>query len=177
MGGRTVMVAALEKEVNIQKLIVSDVSPDNTRSSKIGDTVSSYIKQMAKITGEKPKLARKFVEEELALVVKDAGVMAFLMTNFTKDKETGKYSWKANIHALCSQIEQIAKFPVYDHSFDNPTMFLKGEKGDYIMEEDPDEIFRLFPNADIQEIKNAGHWLHADQPGLFIEKVAEFIES
>ena len=29
--------------------------------------------------------------------------------------------------------------------------------------------------ADIAEIKNAGHWLHADQPGLFVEKVAEFI--
>merc|ERR1712156_428781 len=47
MGGRTVMVAALEKEVD-----------------------------MDKIAGEKPKLARKFVEEELALVVKDPGVMA-----------------------------------------------------------------------------------------------------
>ena len=56
-------------------------------------------------------------------------------------------------------------------------MFLKGEKSHYIKEEHHHEIFRLFPNADIQEIKNAGHWLHADQPGLFVEKVAEFIES
>jgi abhydrolase domain-containing protein 11 len=185
MGGRTVMTAALESVIpsnsfKINKLIVSDVSPDNTRSSKIGDTVSSYIKQMAKvdmqkINGEKPKIARKYVQDELASIVKDAGVMAFLMMNLTRDKTSGNYLWKANIHALCSQIEQIAKFPVYEHSFDNSTLFLKGETSDYIKEEHYGEIHRLFPSVEIKVIEKAGHWLHADQPVLFVDAVAEFL--
>lgn len=182
MGGRTVMVAALQYPGLINKLIVSDVSPDNTRSSKIGDTVSSYIKQMAnvdfkQIQNEKPKIARKYVEDELSKIVKDAGVMAFLMTNLTKDKTSGSYHWKANIHALCSQIEQIAKFPVFNHGFEGETMFLKGENSDYIKREHEVEIFRLFENARIEEVKNAGHWLHADQPKIFVEKVGQFLNA
>ena len=48
-----------------------------------------------------------------------------------------------------------------------------------------DEIFFLptlislkkqFPQAKIQSIANAGHWLHAENPKDFIEAILEFLE-
>lgn len=37
------------------------------------------------------------------------------------------------------------------------------------------EIKRLFPDAEIQHIPDAGHWVHADQPQEFITAICNFI--
>jgi esterase len=50
-----------------------------------------------------------------------------------------------------------------------------GENSDYIKENDKSDISRLFPNSNIIYIKNAGHWLHAEQPGAVIETVRAFL--
>ncbi len=36
---------------------------------------------------------------------------------------------------------------------------------------------RLFPNHRLETIPDAGHWLHADNPKLFSEKMLGFIDS
>ncbi len=44
------------------------------------------------------------------------------------------------------------------------TLFLKGEKSPYIEKDEHFEAFVLqFPHVDIQNIAEAGHWLHAEQ--------------
>ena len=45
-----------------------------------------------------------------------------------------------------------------------PVIFLKGEKSDYIPSEDFSLILRLFPAAEFRVIKDAGHWVHIDNP-------------
>ena len=89
------------------------------------------------LSGLKKVKARQQVVDQLSEVVTNPGIMAFLMTNFEQDKETGEYKWKANIHALCSQIEQIAKFPFFEEPFDNETLFLRGENSDYSASKNP----------------------------------------
>ena len=37
------------------------------------------------------------------------------------------------------------------------------------------EIRRLFPNAMIDKVENAGHWVHSDQPSVFVDKVCQFL--
>ena len=44
-----------------------------------------------------------------------------------------------------------------------------------VSKEDEKIINKIFPFADIETIPNAGHWLHAEQPELFLENVKEFI--
>jgi pimeloyl-ACP methyl ester carboxylesterase len=51
-----------------------------------------------------------------------------------------------------------------------------GEKSDYIRSEDKEEIDRLFPNSHIIYLKNAGHWLHAEQPAAVVETVKAFLK-
>jgi pimeloyl-ACP methyl ester carboxylesterase len=56
-----------------------------------------------------------------------------------------------------------------------PTLFVRGEKSNYILEEDYDQLFELFPNSEIETIYNAGHWLHAENPLDFYQQVFSFI--
>jgi pimeloyl-ACP methyl ester carboxylesterase len=54
-------------------------------------------------------------------------------------------------------------------------LFLRGDQSLYIKEEDIPAIRQLFPNARIQPIEHAGHWLHADQPQAFSHAVTVFL--
>ena len=58
--------------------------------------------------------------------------------------------------------------------FEKPTLFLKGENSNYINDDDEDLIFTHFPNADIENIENSGHWLHAENPTQFFDTVIRF---
>ena len=55
-------------------------------------------------------------------------------------------------------------------------MFLRGDRSEYIAISDEDIIKRHFPKAKIVTIKNAGHWLHAENPKDFFDAVMQFIE-
>jgi len=56
-----------------------------------------------------------------------------------------------------------------------PVLFLKGELSKYIKHEDWEQIQSIFPQAELTEISKAGHWLHADNPKEFYEKVMAFL--
>ena len=59
--------------------------------------------------------------------------------------------------------------------FEGDTLFLDGEKSNYI--EAPDEVLihKHFPKAKIVTISNAGHWLHAENPSDFYDEVINFV--
>ena len=71
----------------------------------------------------------------------------------------------------------IMDFPDLAGSFDGPTLFLTGATSTYVRPEHWPRIRALFPAAEHKAIADAGHWLHADAPGPFIEAVAGFLDA
>ena len=59
--------------------------------------------------------------------------------------------------------------------YNKPTLFLYGENSNYINSKTDVEIFQFFPKAEIVEIKEAGHWLHAEQPLLFFQTLTQWL--
>ena len=55
-------------------------------------------------------------------------------------------------------------------------LFIRGELSNYIIEDDFNEILKIFPNGKIQTIPKVGHWLHAENPFEFFKLVTEFID-
>jgi len=53
---------------------------------------------------------------------------------------------------------------------------LRGEKSNYILDADFETIKKHFPEATIQTIENAGHWLHAENPNDFFNKTISFLK-
>ena len=75
---------------------------------------------------------------------------------------------------LC-QRNALLKYFALNQVFEKDTLFLKGEKSDYITENERPIIEAHFPNSKIIKITNAGHWLHAENPKDFYREVAEFL--
>ena len=97
-------------------------------------------------------------------------------TVFTKNLywiERGKLAWRMNIAVLEANMPLIlAALPKKEVL--SPILFIKGANSSYILEEDYEVIENIFLDSEIQSIKAAGHWVHADSFEFFLESVLAF---
>nr|XP_014427359.1 protein ABHD11 isoform X2 [Pelodiscus sinensis] len=117
--------------------------------------------------------ARRLAEDQLSPVVQVSAVRQFLLTNLVESE--GRYTWRVNLEAISHHLAKIMGFPVFHAPYPGPTLFLAGSDSPYISSEDYPEIERLFPEAEIQYIPGAGHWVHADKSQEFITAICNFL--
>ncbi len=168
MGGKTAMLfAALHPDL-IHHLIIADIGPKYypLHHQDILDGLSALDFEHIKSRGN--------ADKELSHYVPDVGVRMFLLKNLYW-KEKGVLGLRMNLEALIKNANEIGVELPGEYSFDGPTLFLKGEKSNYILKEDETRIQRQFPNVLIKEISAAGHWLHAENPVDFLTEVLEFV--
>ena len=111
------------------------------------------------------------LEERVEKSVRD-----FLLANLQKDEE-GNFSWRMNLDAIRAGYSDLISGLTSEIPFEGKVLFIKGQKSDYILKKHEKEMLKLFPNAEIQEIKDAGHWAHAEQPELFQSMVYKFLNT
>jgi pimeloyl-ACP methyl ester carboxylesterase len=114
---------------------------------------------------------RANVDQALAPAVPDPALRAFLLQNLVS--EQGRLHWRLNLADIGRNLTRLTDFPQVDGRFDGPTLFLAGERSDYIRPRDEAAIRRLFPQARIVEVGQSGHWPHAEQPERFLSLVRQ----
>ena len=117
--------------------------------------------------------SRSAAEQAMIPFVDSYGVRQFLLKNLYW-VEKGKLAWRMNVDVLEREMEEILA-PIPNIEVWTPTLFLRGAMSNYILDEDWDAIEEIFPDATLETIENAGHWVHSEQPDEFIEKVLGFI--
>ncbi|HIJ62473.1 MAG TPA: alpha/beta fold hydrolase [Rhodospirillaceae bacterium] len=168
MGGKTAMILALKRPELVERLIVVDIAP----VSYTREIMPDYIRAMRRVDLAKAG-SRAAVEAEIAPVITDPRLRAFLMQNLLIDH--GRLSWRVNLAGIAADLPELIAFPAVHGSFDGPTLFLAGEHSDYIRPRDEPLIHRLFPASRLTEIGQSGHWPHADQTERFVELVRGFL--
>lgn len=179
MGGKAFMTTALLHPERVSSLIVVDVSPTLSPGAKY---FPSYLQCMLKISTQLPELegvpltkARNIVVEKLKEVEEHQGVRQFLAANLIQ--VDGKLKWRVNLDAIINNYQELASFPKFDTKYEGPTLFVGGEKSQYISPSTKPDIMNLFPNALIVHIPRAGHWVHSDNPFEFMECVLGFLNA
>jgi pimeloyl-ACP methyl ester carboxylesterase len=169
MGGKVAMTIALNIPENLNKLIVADISP-----AEYPLRHDNIVEALREVDLEKVS-SRQDAEKQLSVNISDIGVRQFLLKNLTRNKEGG-YSWKLNLPVIDKNIDKVGEAMDAKKQFEKPTLFIKGENSRYIREQDHELISQLFPNHIFKEIKDAGHWVHAEQPEAFLKIVEDFIK-
>ena len=119
--------------------------------------------------------SRKDAEILMADKLSDITVQQFLLKNLTRDLN-GSYRWKFNLEALSANYDDEILAPVKVlNSFTGEVLFVRGENSKYIVNEDWDDIQKVFPNAILKTVQDSGHWVHAEQPEAFLHIVLTFI--
>lgn len=183
MGGKTAMCFAADYPERIEKLVVVDIAPKdyfllNDESQYY--LHSNILRAMLEIDLHLME-TRKQIEDFLTERIDSLQIVQFLLKNVHRRKENHQFEWRLNVGVLYDSLDEIIRgidarwfddrLPIYNY----PVLFIKGADSNYILPEDYPSIRRIYPEAQIVEIPHAGHWLHAEQPQLFMEALLKFI--
>jgi len=169
MGGKTAMMFASEYPELVSKLIIADISPRfyPVHHDAILEGLSALNFDIIKSRGEADKILSGHVD--------DFGTRQFLLKNLYW-VEKGKLGLRINLEVLKNEVGEIGEaLPSYA-SFEKDTLFLRGDRSEYIGVGDEAIISNHFSKSKIITISNAGHWLHAENPKDFFEAVVNFIQ-
>ncbi|OWK52481.1 Claudin-3 [Lonchura striata] len=170
MGGKTAMTLALQRPDLVERLISVDIGPGSTAAVSEFSAYISAMKDVRVPAGLSRSAARQLADDQLQPVVK---LRQFLLTNLVEVE--GCYVWRVNLEAISRHLADIMNFPVFHKPYPGPALFLGGSDSPYISSRDYPEIQRLFPKAEIQYIKGAGHIVHQDKFEEFITAVLNFL--
>lgn len=169
MGGKTAMHAALLYPNRLKALIVADIAPKAYKPGHV-----PYFQAFEEIPLHLIQ-SRRDADEAFKHFAPDPGVRQFLLKNLDPLPEGG-YRTKFNLPALKAHYEEIIGALPLKGSYQGPSIFVYGMRSGYLKEEDQPKILQHFPNAGFVGIPDAGHWIHADQPQLFIDVVRNFMQ-
>lgn len=170
MGGKVAMqFAGLHPEM-VAKLVVVDIGPGGLedRHSTIFQSLLNAPLLTATIRDEVYQYLKHNIDEETTV--------QFLMKSLVRNDEGVGFSWRFNAKGLWDNYRNIAAAVDTDIRFNRQVLFIKGEQSDYINAQEYASIAAMFPNNEVEEIKGAGHWVHADKPEDFIRAVTNFLK-
>ena len=170
LGGKAVMQFAIKYPIKLEKLIVVDISPKAYPPHHQG-----IIKALQSVDFNKVE-SRQDVENVLGEYIHEKFVIQFLMKNlyWTEDK---KLAWRFNLETLASKYTEFVSNAIKFGVFGGPTLFIAGANSNYILPQDEFLIRQQFPNYKLIKIKNAAHWVQANNPVDFNAAVKEFLQN
>jgi pimeloyl-ACP methyl ester carboxylesterase len=167
MGGKTAMYFALKYSEKVDHLLISDISPRYypIHHSEIIDSLKSVPLASLK--------SRNEAEELLKNKITDFGTRQFLLKNLYWNNE--QLEWRFNLNVIAQNIEEVGKALPKEQIFHGKVLFIRGDRSNYITNEDWEEIQSIYPEAELATIQNSGHWIHAEQPLDFYNTVINFL--
>ena len=168
MGGKTAMLFAALYPEFVSKLIIADIAPRfyPVHHEAILEGLTSLDFQTIN--------TRKEADLQLSKHVQEVGTRQFLLKNIYW-VSPGVLGLRINLPALTVHVSEVGEALHPSLNCSKESLFLRGDKSEYISPQDEALISIQFPNYSVQTITNAGHWLHAENPLEFYESVRSFI--
>ena len=168
MGGKTVMQYAMQYPDGFSALVIVDIAP---KSYPIHHTeILNGLKAVPLATLK----SRNEVDAILSKYEPNLGVRQFLLKNLYRSDE-GVFAWRLNLPILEREIEVIGDDLQNTRVISKPTLFIRGAESRYVKDSDIPHILELFPNAQIDTIEGASHWVQAEQPAAFVASLTSFL--
>ena len=168
MGGKAAMNFACMYPDRVEKLVVVDISP------KYYPPHHQEILSGLKAVDRSNLTSRKDADQILSQYFSESAMRQFLLKNLYWRSST-ELTFKFNLKVLSDQIENVGQALYTNALFDRPTLFIAGQSSNYIKETDVELIESHFPDFKIVEIPKSGHWVHAENPDQFFDKVSRFL--
>jgi pimeloyl-ACP methyl ester carboxylesterase len=98
------------------------------------------------------------------------------MKNIRRNSD-GHFEWKINASLLRDSFQSMVsetdaawfdgRIPILAY----PVDFVRGLDSEYVSDDDWQTIKKIYPEARLTDIEQAGHWLHAEQPDKLVAAI------
>jgi pimeloyl-ACP methyl ester carboxylesterase len=188
MGGKVSMQLALRRPELLRALVVVDVAPveyplRGARTDDPDEEISPFAAFIEAMRGmDLDDLGtREEADAALRTAVPSTMVRSFLLQSLVREGTGagGGWRWKLNLELLGRDLDRLRGFPEPPPGarFDKPVLWIAGANSHYVLPEDRPRMEELFPATRLLRIKHAGHWVHSQQPEVFLAAVRQFLES
>jgi pimeloyl-ACP methyl ester carboxylesterase len=174
LGGKVAMVLALRHPELVERLCVVDVSP------VAYDHLSQFEGYIAAMQAlDLSTLSQRGdADAALAVAVPDATVRGFLLQNLRRDGDG--WRWQVNLDVLGAALPLIGGWPddllAGSPPYPGPVLWVAGERSDYVVPAYVAAMDQWFPAARRVVVRDAGHWVHSEQPEVFVEVLRRFLD-
>jgi esterase len=169
LGGKVAMELACREPGRVKKLVVADIAPVSYPSHH-----NAILDGLASIDFASVQ-SRRDADAQLAKFVDEAPVRQFLLKSLERTPG-GSYRWRLNVPAILNNYDDLRLAVCEGCQYSGPTLFLRGERSNYIAERNTAEIKAKYPDSTIATIDGASHWLHAEKPDAVAKAIIEFLE-
>tara|TARA_B100000945_G_C20390699_1_gene602082 strand:- start:465 stop:1253 length:789 start_codon:yes stop_codon:yes gene_type:complete len=166
MGGKSAIQFAYNHPSKVKKLIVLDIINKNYDSNYLHIKILNLLESID-FSSYKRRIE---IENYLFENLNDKILVRFLMKNIYRDSYD-KFKLKPNVKVLKKNYKNICYKINLNENFNIETIFFRGEKSNYIDNDDVKEKFQKFNNYRIIDVPDAGHWIHIDNSNFFLEKL------
>jgi pimeloyl-ACP methyl ester carboxylesterase len=168
MGGKVAMQFAGQYPERVDKLVVVDIAP-----KAYPPTHQSLL---AALRAVDLRAAKHFSDIDAALSgpIPDTAVRQFLMKNLTRSSDRG-FQWRIALDAIMQNYDELTQAVVIERPFTKSACFIRAGRSNFVTDQDSALIRKAFPQAKIETIARAGHWVHIDADDEFYQTVTGFL--
>ncbi len=170
MGGKVAMWLALNNPDRLSALIIADIAP-----VRYTHHFQSIIDALKAVPLDKMQ-NRKQVEDFLVDSIPELSFRQFHTQNL--QTINGRLQWKINLDYFADNALTIPSFPNINalKPYQDRALFVTGADSNYVLPDHEQAVKALFPWAKIRTVSQAGHWLHVQQPQLFLNVVENYLQ-
>jgi pimeloyl-ACP methyl ester carboxylesterase len=174
MGGKISMLVALRHPELVERLVVVDVSPVPYDHSA---EFEGYLRAMRAIDLD-TLASRAEADQALREAVPNPTVRGFLLQSLRR--EADGWRWYLHLDLLARDLDLITDWPedrlAGTAPYAGPVLWIGGAESDYTHADYVAAMDRWFPHNRRVRIKGAGHWVHSEQPDVFVEVLRRFVD-
>jgi pimeloyl-ACP methyl ester carboxylesterase len=187
MGGKVAMQLALRHPELLRALVVVDIAPveypvQGGRTDDPDEEASpfaAYIDAMQALDLDS-LTTRSDADDALRDAVPSRMVRSFLLQSLVREGlgADGGWRWRLNLELLERDLGELRGFPEPPPgaTYDGPVLWIAGANSTYVLPEDRPAMDALFPATRLVRVKDAGHWVHSEQPEVFLRTLRLFLE-
>ncbi len=169
MGGKTAMRTALIRPEAVSRLLVADIAP--IVYPPRNHPLVAALRAVRLHDG----LTRREADAALVEAIPQADIRAFLLQNLRLGAPP---SWRVGLAEIAAALHDLEGWDGMEGaSYRGRTLIVSGDRSDYVRPEDRPVIRAMFPAARFVAVKNAGHWVHADNAAGFLAVAEAFLSA
>ena len=167
LGGKVAMQIAFQSPQSLAGLIVVDIAPRSYPPGHLGILDALQRLNLVGVTN------RGELDSQLAHAIKEPSLRHFLLKNIART-DNGTFEWTIGLEHIANAYPEMIDFHAPKTTSNVSALFVRGANSNYILDSDFELIRSFFGEAEFVDIPDAGHWVHAEQPQAFLDKIGEF---